>query len=60
MKLKDSFRELLLPLLKRLRLKNKLAGPAGKREPDYFAIALLILWLLVFLLIKHVHLTVHK
>ena len=60
MKLKNSLLGLLLPLLKQLNLKNKPTTSARFREQSFFAMALLLLWLLVFLLVKNNHLTIHK
>ncbi len=52
MKLKTSFQGFLLPVWKRLYLKMRSVNSDKNSRQNFFALALLILWLLVFTLIK--------
>jgi hypothetical protein len=52
MKQKTGFLGFLLPILKRLNLKMRSVNSDKNRNQNFFIVALLILWLLVFLLFK--------
>lgn len=60
MKRKISFPGSLLPFRNRLYLKKRSVNSGKNRTQSYWAWALLILWLLVFLLINLKNLTILK
>lgn len=60
MKQKISFRGMLLPFFRRLMPSGLKVELQKNRVQNCFAIALLILWLLVFLFSNSKNLTIHK
>ncbi|MGF7079051.1 hypothetical protein ABIB50_001388 [Mucilaginibacter sp. UYCu711] len=60
MKQKTGFLGFLLPFFKRLYLKMRSVNSVVNHRQNLFVVALLILWLLVFLLIKYSPFTIHK